>query len=79
MRLEDFPKDLRDAVEMAGWTAADAFLSTLEQRLPLCEWGGYQPEIGPLVAGILRNVRSALTGGAIKGETDDDERTRIQS
>jgi hypothetical protein len=77
MKIEDFPKDIRDAVEIASWTAADAFLSTLEQRLPLCQWGGYQPEIGPLVAGILRNARNALTGGAIKGETD--ERTRIES
>jgi len=77
MRLEDFPKDIRDAVEMAGWAAADAFLSTLEERLPFCEWGGYQPEIGPLVAGLMRNLRGALAGGPIKGE-GTDERTRIQ-
>lgn len=71
MRLEDIPKDIRDAIEMAGWVAADAFLAKLEESLPLCEWGGYQPEIGPWVGGLCRNLRSALTGGSVKGETNE--------
>lgn len=72
MRVEDIPEDIRNAVEIAGWAAADAFLATLEQRLPMCDWGGFRPEIGPLVGGILRNLRGSLVGGAIrqsKGES----------
>jgi len=71
MRLEDIPADIREAVEIAGWAAADAFLTTLEQRLPLCEWGGFQAEIGPLVGGILRNLRGSLAGGAVRQHEGD--------
>jgi hypothetical protein len=71
MRIEDIPPDIREAVEMAGWAAADTFFARLEKSLPLCEWGGYQAEIGPLVAGIIRNLRSSLAGGKVTGEQHD--------
>ena len=72
MRLEDIPADIREAVEIAGWAAADAFLATLEQRLPMCEWGGFREEIGPLVGGILHNLRGSLVGGAVRRQQGDD-------
>lgn len=71
MKLEDIPEDIREAVEIAGWAAVDAFLTTLEQRLPMCEWGGFQAEIGPLVGGILRNIRGSLAGGGVRQEGGD--------
>lgn len=71
MRLEDVPEDIREAFEVAGWAAADAFLAHLENHLPLCGWGGYRPEIGPLVAGIVRNLRSSLAGGKVTGEQNE--------
>lgn len=71
MKLQDIPEDIREAVEIAGWAAVDAFLTTLEQRLPMCEWGGFQAEIGPLVGGILRNIRGSLAGGGVRQEGED--------
>jgi hypothetical protein len=71
MRLEDIPTDIRDAAEIAGWAAADAFLATLEQRLPMCDLGGFRSEIGPLLSGILRNLRGSLAGGAIRQREGD--------
>jgi hypothetical protein len=70
MRLEDIPPDIREAIEISGWAAADAFLASLEQRLPMCEWGGFRNEIGPFVGALLRNLRGSLVDGPIYEKGD---------
>lgn len=68
LKLDDIPADIRLAVENAGWKAVDAFLSSLEENLPQCEWGGCQKELAPFIKGLVSNVRSSINGGRVMGD-----------
>jgi hypothetical protein len=68
LNLKDIPEDIRLAIENAAWKALDSLLSSLEESLPKCEWGGYQKEIAPFVKGLVANIRSSVNGGQVMGD-----------